>query len=125
MKKPFAFTYLIICLLGISCWHNDHNISINYKNTDRYYSMDANFSRSRTRAVERYLDRKLGRESNMSFVGTDLDGTIALDDHTVFYVEKFPGKLKIKLDKRMNSGEAYRRIKSICENVKMVIMNNG
>src|SRR5687767_4361458 len=115
MKRLNVFTYITICSLFIACRHHGDNLSIHYSNSDRYYSMEANFSTARTRAVERYMERRLGRESNTSFVGSDIDGTISLDDHTIFYVQKFPGKLKIKLDKHKNSGEAYRRVKSMCE----------
>ena len=47
--------------------------------------------------------------------------TPALDGHTTFYMKKYPGRIKIKLDKDENSYEAYHRIKAICEGIKKVI----
>ena len=77
--------------------------------------------KAKTRAVEEYMDSRIERRSNMSFVNSQIDGTIALDDHTTFYIKKPTGILKIKLDKDENSDEAYHRIKAMCEGIKKVL----
>jgi hypothetical protein len=102
--------------------HNDRDISINYSESDHYYSMNADFSKSKTRAVEEYMDSRIGSRSKMSFVNSRIDGTLALDDHTTFYIKKYPGIVEIKLDKDENSYEAYHRIKSMCEGIKKVLV---
>ncbi len=73
--------------------------------------------------MEEYMDKKIGRSSNMSFVNTNIDGTITLDNHTTFYIQKSPGVVKIKLDKDENSEEAYYTIKSMCEGIKPIVTN--
>ena len=120
MKKLHLF-YLLACLSVFSCMHRDGNIDITYSEDDQYYSMNAYFSRSQTRNVEKYMDRKIGRRSNMSFVNSRIDGTIGLDDHTTFYIKKYPGVLEIKLDKDKNSYESYEEIKSMCIGIKKVL----
>jgi hypothetical protein len=85
--------------------------------------MDAHFSKSKTREVEEYMDRRIGKKSNMSFINSRMDGTIALDDHTTFYIKKSLGMLKIKLDKQENSEEAFHRVKYMCEGIKSVVQN--
>ena len=85
--------------------------------------MKAKFNESKTRNVEEYLDRRIGNKTNMSFVNTRIDGTIALNDESSFYIRKSPGQLTIKLDKDANSEEAYERIKAMCEGIKSVITN--
>ncbi len=124
MKKLRPLFFALTCITVISCQPNDDNTSIAYRNTDRYYSMDARFSKSRTREVEEYMDRKIGRRSKISFVKTQLDGDIALDDQSKFYIRKSPGILRIKLDKHKNSEEAYYAIKSMCEGIKLVVTNH-
>ncbi|MCW3106151.1 MAG: hypothetical protein JWQ09_657 [Segetibacter sp.] len=124
MKKLYPLFYVLVCSVVISCRHNDNNISITYSNSDHYYSMKANFSKNKTRDVEEYMDRRLARMGNMSFVNTRIDGTIALDDHTIFYIKKSPGVLRIKMDKDENSEEAYYRVKSMCEGIKSIVKNN-
>ena len=84
--------------------------------------MNAYFNRNRTRDVDEYMDSKIGRRSNMSFVNSRIDGTIALDDHTTFYIKKYPGKLEIKLNKDENSDEAYERVKSMCNGIKKLLV---
>jgi hypothetical protein len=73
------------------------------------------------RNVEEYMDNRIGRRSNMSFVNSRIDGTLALDDHTTFYIKKYPGRLEIKLDKDKNSYEAYQGIKSMCDGIKKLL----
>ena len=115
--------YAFGCMVVVSCMHSDKNISITYSNSDHYYSMKANFSKSKTRAVEEYMDRRLAGMRTMSFVNARLDGTIALDDRTKFYIQNAPGVLKIKLDKDENSEEAYYMVKSMCEGIKPIVTN--
>ncbi len=112
MKKLTVLIYLLVCVTVTSCLNNDNkNLNIAFKESDHYYSMNAHFSKSKTREVERYINRKIGKRSNMSFANTQSDATFTLDDNTKFYMRKAPGHIKIKLDKDENSYEAYHRIK--------------
>ena len=83
--------------------------------------MKANFSRSKTRAVEMYMDDMFA-SGNMSFRHSRIDGDIALDDHSTFYIKKRAGYLYIKFDKDQNSDEAYYKIRSMCEGIKRVLV---
>ena len=112
--------YALACITLISCLH-DGNTDISYNESGHYYSMKAHFGKSKTRDVEEYMDSRIGTESNTSFVNTRIDGLIALEDHTTFYIKKYRGFIQIKLDKHKNSYEAYHRIKSMCEGIKRVI----
>ena len=121
MKKLQALFYALVCITAVSCMHHG-NIDITYSESDKYYSMDAYFNKNQTREVDEYLDRRIGRKSNMSFDNSRIDATITLDDHTSFYLKKFPGVLKIKLDKDRNSNESYHEIKSMCIGIKKVLV---
>ncbi len=122
MKKLTVLIYLLVCVTVTSCLNNDNkNLNIAFKESDHYYSMNAHFSKSKTREVERYINRKIGKRSNMSFANTQSDATFTLDDNTKFYMRKAPGHIKIKLDKDENSYEAYHRIKVMCEGMKKVL----
>ena len=124
MKKLQVLFYALACITVISCIHNDNgNINLTYRESDHYYSMNAHFSKSKTRAVEEYMDSRIGTISNMSFVNSRINGKLALDDHTTFYIKKYPGFIKLKLDKDENSNQAYQRIKAMCEGIKKVIKN--
>ncbi len=84
--------------------------------------MKAYFNLHRTRDVEEYMDNRLGEVSSMSFVNTKIDGQIALDDHTTFYIKKYPGFVQIKLDKEKNSNQSYERVRSMCEGIKKILV---
>ena len=121
MKKLPALFYALACISVISCMQNDRDINITYSEFDHYYSMKAHFSKSKTRDVEEYMDQRIGGRSNTSFVNSGIDGNLVLNDHTTFYVKKYPGFIEIKLDKDENSDEAYHSIKSMCQGIKKVL----
>ena len=125
MKKlAVLFIYAITCIVtSFSCIYidNNGNSSFSISESPHAFSMNADFNKGKTRAVEEYMDKRIGRRSNMSFVNSRIDGTIALDDQTIFYIKKYPGFIDIELDKDKNSDVAYRRIKSMCEGIKRVL----
>ena len=125
MKKnswALVCNLLLVCFC-VSCSHSNHNVNIQISESEQYYKMLAHFNTGRTTDVDEFMDHKIGRRSNMSFVHTRIDGKIALDDHTIFYIKKYPGYLQIKLDKAENSAEAYQRIKLMCEGIKKKLQN--
>ncbi len=121
MKKESLFLLLLLCCGFVSCWHHRGDISIEYSESDKYYVMEARFRESQTRTVEEYLDDKIGRRNDMSFAHTRIDGKLSLDDHTTFFIKKSQGYLEIELDKRKNSLDSYRKVKSLCEGIKEVL----
>ena len=124
MKKQTLLFYVLMFVGFTACrWHYHGNTDIKYKESGHYYSMTAYFNTNKTRKVENYMDYKIGHRSNMSFINTRIDGQIALDDHTTFYIKKYPGFLELKFDKERNSYESYQRIRAMCEGIKEVATN--
>jgi hypothetical protein len=121
MKKETVIVFMLLCCSFVSCWHHRGDIRIQYRESDHYYSMDAWFRENQTRDVEEYMNDKIGSGSNVSFTNTRIDGSLSLDDHTTFFIKKSPGHLEIEMDKRKNSAESYRQIKSLCEGIKEVV----
>ena len=78
--------------------------------------MTAKFNPDKTEKVDRYLDKELATRT-MTFVNTEMDADITLDDKTTFYVKKSPGYLNIKLDKVKNSEEAFTKLKGVLEGI--------
>jgi hypothetical protein len=125
MKKfiPLIALISLACITFMSCLHHDNDISITYNDEDEHYSMKASFSKRKVKAVERYMDRMLGDVTDMSFINSRINGKIALDDHTLFYIKKYPGHIKIRLNKYENTEEAYERIRAMCEGMKDVLID--
>jgi hypothetical protein len=122
-KRSLALVCNLVMLwLYVSCSQSiNGNETINISESGHYYKMLAHFNPAKTTDVDEFMDHKIGKRSNMSFLNSRIDGKIALDDHTTFYIKKSPGYLQIKLDKEENSIEAYERIKSMCEGIKKMI----
>ena len=122
MKKRFFLFYVLLFVSLTSCrWYHNRNTDISYSEWSHYYSMKAHFNKNKTRMVDAYMDERLGDKSNMSFINTRIDGQIALDDHTTFYIKKHAGFLEIKFDKAENNYESFQRVKAMCEGIKEVI----
>ena len=118
MKKLSILLFLSLSI--ISCGFPNGNISIKHSQYDHYYEMTAKFNPDRTDKVNRYLDQELS-SGNMSFVNTEMDADITLDDKTTFYIKKSPGYLNIKFDKEKNSQEAFTKVKSVLEGINDVV----
>lgn len=121
LKAVVGFLFLHF-FISCNYFDDNHNTSFRYQETSDYFSMKAHFDKRKTRDVEEYMDRKIGRRSNMSFVNSRIDGKIALSDQTIFYIKKYPGTLEIKLDKDENSSGSYYEIKDMCEGLKQVVV---
>lgn len=122
MKKFYA-VWLLPLILLTSCWY-DHNTNVSYHEDEEEFVMDAHYPRKQSRSVDAYLDRTIGRNSRSSFKDSRVDGTISWDDRGVFYIKKYPGRLKIKIDKESTSPGTYRDLKKICQGLKNVLTNN-
>jgi hypothetical protein len=113
---------LFMLCFSISCGQlNNHDINIHVSESQHNYQFLAHYDKSRTRNVDEYMDDKIGGNSNVSFVNSEIDGKISLDDHTTFYIKKNPGYLQIKLDKDENSTASYKEIKNMAEGLKEIM----
>ncbi len=117
MKVLIVLSFILLTGTSkISCSFPDGSVSIKHSQYDHYYEMTAKFNPDKTNKVDRYLDKELP-SGNMSFVNTEMDDDITLDDKTTFYVKKSPGYLNIKLDKEKNSEEAFTKLKGVLEGI--------
>jgi len=127
MKRSCFVTLLFIVVCMGACRHRFHQgrTSIQLKENELHYSMEANFNEDRTRAVQEYMNDVLGERNHMSFTNAVMDAWLTLDDHTHFYIYSYPGELNIKFNKHENSTESYNEIKQLCEGLKGVMGGKG
>jgi len=122
MKKLILLFSAVQCMVLISCWHNPKDISFSYSNNDNSYSMDAWFSKGKTKTVELYMNEKIGNRNNISFINTNADATFRLDDGSKFYMKKSPGHILIKINKMENSYEDIYNLQEMCKGLKDVVL---
>src|SRR3954451_16778139 len=103
------FASLLIPCSCISCSNHHHsgNISLTISESDQYYKVYAAYPEESTRDVAYYMNKKLGDNSNMSFINTNIDARLILNDGTKLYVKNEPGELEIRFDKEENTNAAY------------------
>jgi hypothetical protein len=125
MKKHFIYTlpgFIFLVVLS-SCFHN-HNISISISDDEDEYEMDASYRKNQTYKVRAYLNEHLLNKSSVSFKSKSMDEEITLDDNTTFYINSYPGELRIKIDKTENSDESFEKIRQVCEDLKDILADN-
>ncbi len=121
MKKLILLFCALQCIFLCACRHSDSHTSIQYTDNDNAYSMNAWFSKSKTKKAERYMNEKIGRETNVSFFNKKMDVVLTLDDGSKFYLKKKPGHIVIKMNKDETSEQAYHSIKTMCKGMKDVV----
>ncbi len=124
--RTLAFICIIAGMVGCascSMFGNNHNISITLSESEHEYKILAHYPQVDTRKVEDYLTRKLGSESNVSFINTHIDAELTLNDSTTFYMKHEPGNLAIMFNKDRNSITSYHHIKTLGEGLKNLLKN--
>lgn len=110
-----------ILLLSSCHKHRHNNTSISINESGSIFQMSASFNPSKTNKLQHVINNRLSESTDISFVNTEMDATLTLDDETKFYVRSYPGYLKIKFNKNQNSVESYERIKGLCEGIKVAV----
>lgn len=95
--------------------------SFSVKESDYTYELSAEYNPDKTRKVQNYLDDHLRQRGDMSFRNAEIDATMTLNDKTIFYIKSSPGTLRIKFDKRRNSGKALARFKKLGEELRELL----
>ena len=122
MKKLILLFSAVQCMLLVSCRHNPNDISFSYTNNDNAYSMEAWFSKGKTKTAELYMNEKIGNRNNISFLNTQSDAKFRLNDGSKFYMKKSPGHILIKMNKMENSYEDFYNLQEMCKGLKDVVL---
>jgi hypothetical protein len=96
----------------------NHDISISVSEDQDYYTFSARYNSGNTGLVEHYINRCISPDQLGTSENDYIDANTSLPDKTQFYAKESPGKLTIRLDRRINSTASYYRIKKMCEGVK-------
>jgi hypothetical protein len=97
------------------------NVSVTLTENDNTYELKADFDKALTNKVRSYMNKTVAKGTTTNFENTEVDAQMTLDNHASFYINSHPGKLNLKLDKRKNSAEIYKRFKEMCEGIKTIL----
>jgi len=84
--------------------------------------MNAYFDKNNTRKAESYMNKIIGNKNKISFINTQTDATLTLDDGTKFYMQKSAGHIEIKIAKDENAPDNYYAVRSMCKELKEVLV---
>lgn len=111
-------TFLLVCSALFS--QND-NIKATTKESDDAYEFSAEFNKNKNPEIVKYINNVLGKSNNVSFAHTNLDSKMSLNDKSTFYMKLSPGYLKIKISKKENTMENYKKLKRMCQGVNEIV----
>lgn len=123
MRKSFFLPFacaLLVCVC-LSCHHRHENKSITISESGDSYKMKAAFHHNKMARINKCMYQRLGSAGVIKFSGRQIDNNIILSDNTKFYIKESSGYIEIIFDKENNSPEAYKRIRNLCEELKLVI----
>lgn len=116
MKK--ALLLLTICALTFCIYfvsakgHADHQ-SFSVSDCEDTYKITASYDKKKDKNVQQALHRFIRPNDLFKSGDVTYDGSIKLSDNTTFDLKFLPGELKLKLDKKKNSREAYDKVKKL------------
>ena len=121
--RNLLLTLVAIGLIVFAGFHysNRNDISLTFSETETELSVLAKFPDEKTSDVQKYLTKELSDSKDLSFENTNIDGKISLNDGTFFHMKLAEGCLKIEMERKKNTSQAYRRMKKLCEGLKKVL----
>lgn len=108
-----------IAALLLACTNND-DLSITVSDSDDTYEFSARYDKRKTQQVQDFINERMAPKTKVE--GDHVDISTTLDDNTRFKLEEYAGKVHITLDKDANTKASYRRIKSMCEGIKAILV---
>jgi hypothetical protein len=126
MKTSVLFaTFSIIALSIFLVWAKfnvyDHDTAITVNEDTDSYVFTARYDRRETGRVESFINKNISPDRMGSSPNDYVDANTRLNDNTRFYIKESPGKLKIKLDKTINTVASCYRIRKMCKGVKELL----
>ncbi len=126
MKTLFALCICCILAIGVlmattRIGKNKDNIKISVSESRWNFEFKADYNSDKFVKIEQCLDDNLKGPRDPSFKNTQLDATLTLSDHAVFYIRSEAGELHIKLDKQQNSKETLAKFRKLYAALKNVI----
>lgn len=125
-------TYRIFFVFGLLCIvsalfifarqhrRDDRNISVSVSESKEAYKFRADYPTANHGRVCDYLEKQLGRNTNINFHDVEIDGHVVLDNQADFYLLLEPGKLRMTLNKKDNSYATYEKFSQMGRELKEV-----
>ncbi len=121
--KNLLLTLVGLALLSYVGFHyaNRNDINLKVSENESELNISAEFPEEKTPEVKNYLKKELNLSKDLSAKNHNIDGDIALEDGTFFYMKLAEGRLKIEMERKRNSQNAYKKLKRMFEGLKGVL----
>ncbi|RZK43585.1 MAG: hypothetical protein EOO90_03230 [Pedobacter sp.] len=111
----------VFCVLFIACnIGRNENTSIKVSDNTRTFRFAADYPEYKSRAVRKYFENKFDNNPILKS-STSTEGTVKLNDGTIFQIEYEPGFFSINFNKEENSYSSYNRLKGVIADFDSVI----
>lgn len=116
MKKALlllSICAITFCMYFVSAKSTSDSQSFSVSDNDETYKITASYNKKKDKNIQQALHRFIKPNDLFKSGDVTYDGSIKLSDNTTFDLRFFPGELKIKLDKKKNSSDAYNKMKKL------------
>lgn len=120
---PVVFGLMLMAVIS-SCFHHHNDLSIRFSDDEDEFEMEADYPRHQSHNVKVFLNDRLLDHAVHRGRHSFKNEEITLDDNTTFYIDSYPGEIKIRVDKDENSEEGCERVRQMCKELKLVIEDN-
>jgi len=125
MKNLLLIFATISCIAYIAFRYSQKSdVDLKLSENKNKISISANFPDDKTPEVQNLLAEELGDSHDKSFENAGIDGKIGLNDGSYFYMKLAEGRLKIEMERKRNSQNAYKKIKMMLVVLKSVLTSN-
>jgi hypothetical protein len=130
MKKLAIVSLCLLAIVLMQCNSGKTESSIVSNNlttvkvteTKTTYTLEASFPRDKAHDFYNYINASIAPAAQFNFEDGDLETNTSLDDGTKFHIKSQRGELEFTFDKTTNTHESYRRMKSIYEGLKGIVI---
>lgn len=124
--KNLLLTLAGLALLSYGAFHyaNRNDINLKVSENESELNISAEFPSEKTPQVKNYLNKELNLDKELASKNHKIDGDISLEDGTFFYMKLAEGRLKIEMERKRNSQNAYKKLKRMFEGLKGVLTVN-
>jgi hypothetical protein len=126
IMKNLLLIFATISCIAYLAFHSLQKNDVDLKLSEDNYKMriSAKFPADKTPKIHSFLTKQLGDSNDMTFENSSIDGEIGINDGSFFYMKLAEGRLKIEMERKRNSQNAYKRLKKMFVGLQTVLISN-
>ncbi|SKC03768.1 hypothetical protein [Dyadobacter psychrophilus] len=120
-SKLFSLSIVYAIMLLFTSCSNHKDLAVSVKDSETDYIFAAQYDRSKTIAVQQYINEALKPNRIFADHSEEVVKDIKLTDGSVFHLESSPGDFTVEFEKNKNSKGSYDNMRKVCLGVREIV----